>query len=130
MGVIQSKGVCSQHHITHMRRSDGMVRSWCKEHGSIYPSCLVSVVQAAGGDAVVWVIFFLGTILIPVEHHLNARPYPSLLLPLNNYSVLMAAQCQMFSDWFLEHENVFTVLKCPPQSTNLNPTEHLWGVME
>ncbi len=37
---------------------------------------------------------------------------------------------QIISDWFLEHDNEFTLLKWPPQSSNLNPKELLWDVVE
>ncbi len=38
-------------------------------------------------------------------------------------------KAQIISDWFLEHDNEFTLLKWPPQSPDLNP-EHLWDVEE
>ncbi len=37
-----------------LRHSDGRVRIWRKEHESMDPSCLVSMVQAAGGGVMVW----------------------------------------------------------------------------
>ncbi len=37
---------------------------------------------------------------------------------------------QIISDWFLEHENELSLLKWPPQSSELNPIEHLWDVVE
>ncbi len=37
--------------------SDGRVRIWRKEHESMDPSCLVSMVQAGGGGVMVWGIF-------------------------------------------------------------------------
>jgi len=39
-------------------------------------------------------------------------------------------KAQIISNWFLKHDNEFTVLKCPPQSPDFNPIEHLWDVVE
>ncbi len=45
--------------------SDGRVRTWCKEHGSMDPSCLVSTVQAAGGGIMVCNEYFLSKLWAP-----------------------------------------------------------------
>ncbi len=39
-------------------------------------------------------------------------------------------KAQIISDWFLEHDNEFTLLKKPPQSPDISPIEHLWDVVE
>ncbi len=47
-----------------LRNSNGRVRIGCKEHESMEPSCLISMIQAAGGGVMVWGIF-LGTLWAP-----------------------------------------------------------------
>ncbi len=75
--------------------------------------------------------------LVPIEHCLNATAYLSIVadnvLPLYDYSVPPSSdgyfqqdnapchKAQIISDWFLEHDNEFTILKWPPQSPDLNP---------
>ncbi len=61
--------------------SDDRVRIWCKEHESMDPSCLVSMVQAGGGGVMVWGVFSWHTLglLVPIEHCLNATAWVLLL---------------------------------------------------
>ncbi len=39
-------------------------------------------------------------------------------------------KAKILSDWFLENDNEFTLLKWPPHSPDLNPIEQLWDVVE
>ncbi len=61
-----------------LQHSDGRVRIWCKEHESMDPSCLVSMVQPG---VMVWGIFSWHTFgpLVPIEHRLNATAYLSIV---------------------------------------------------
>ncbi len=64
-----------------LQHSDDRVRIWCKEHESMDPSCLVSIVQAGGGGVMVCGIFSWHTLgpLVPIEHCLNATAYLSIV---------------------------------------------------
>lgn len=39
-------------------------------------------------------------------------------------------KAHVISNWIIVYDYEFTVLKQPPQSTDLNPIEHLWDVVE
>ncbi len=122
------------------------VRIWCKKHESMDPSCLVSVVQAGGGGVMVWGIFSWHTLgpLVPIEHRLNAtvylsivadhvHPFMTTVYPSSDATssrIMHRHKAQIISDWFLEHDNEFTLLKWPPQSPDLNPIEQLCDVVE
>ncbi len=118
-----------------LQHSDGRVRIWCKEHESMDPSCLVSTFQAGG--LMVWGIFSWHTLglLVPIEHHLNATADLSIVDHVHPFMTTVYtssddyfqqdnAPChkaQIISDWLIEYDNEFTLIKWPPQSPDLNP---------
>jgi len=86
----------------------------------------------------VFLAHFIGP-LVPIGHCINATAYLSIVS--DHVHPFMATmypsldgyfqhKAQIISNWFLEHDNEFTVLQWPPESSDLNPIEHLWDVVE
>uniref|UniRef100_A0AAY5KJH2 Transposase Tc1-like domain-containing protein n=1 Tax=Esox lucius TaxID=8010 RepID=A0AAY5KJH2_ESOLU len=103
-----------------LRRSDGRVRIWRKQNENMDPCSHT-----------------LGP-LVPIGDRLNAtaylrivsdhvHPFMTTMYPSSDgYFQQDNAPChkaRIISNWFLEHDNEFTVLKWPPQSPDLNPIE-------
>ncbi len=91
-----------------------MVGSECgvKNMKSMDPSCLVS-----NGSGCWWWCNGVGDIFLEYFGPLNT-----------NWALFKIYEIyQIISDWFLEHDNLFTLLKWPPHSPDLNPIEHILG---
>ncbi len=95
---------------------------------------LVVVVQWCGG-------YCLGTLcLVPIEHRLNATDYLSIVADhIHPFMTTVYSssdgyfqqdnaprhKAQIISDWFLEHDNEFTLFKWPPTVTRSQSKAHL-----
>ncbi len=105
-------------------------------------SCLVSRVQAGGGDVMVWGIFSWHTLgsLVPIEHRLNAIAWVLLLtmsIPLclqcTHLLIATSSRIMLHVTKLKSSQTGFlnmTVSSLYSQSADLNTIEHLWDVVE
>ncbi len=105
------------------RHSDGRVRIWHKEHESMDPSCLVLTVQAFGGGVMVWRIFSWHTLgpLVPIEHHLNATAYPSIVA---DHIHPFMTTVYPSSDGFFQQDNVTKLKSSQMGFLNMTMSSH------
>ncbi|KFM59538.1 Transposable element Tc1 transposase, partial [Stegodyphus mimosarum] len=128
-------------------RADVRVRVWHRSHEAMDPSCQQSTVQAGGVSIMVWDVFTwhgLGP-LVQLNRLLTGNGYVQLLgvhlQPFmdftysNNDGIFMDdnAPCHratIVRDWLEEHSGQFPRMIWPPRSSDMNPIEHLWDIIE
>lgn len=83
---------------------------------------MVQVASGVMGD-------FLWHTLAPIEHNLSivadhVHPFIATVCTFSD-----GRTAHHVTDWFLQRDNVFTGLQRSPQSPDLNPIEHLRGML-
>ncbi len=94
---------------------------WCNGVGDIFLAHLVTIAYRLNSTAYL-------SIVSDHVHPFMTTVYPSS--DATSSRIMHRHKAQIISDWFLEHDDEFTLLKQPPQSPDLNPIEQLWDVEE
>lgn len=102
-------------------------------------SCMELVLQAVGGDLMVWEIYFrpFSSSRALFKHHIPCeyccQQHPSLydyniLIFCIQHCYMPCHKSQIILNRFLWHENELTVLKWPWKSSDCYPIEQFWDV--
>ncbi|GBL76894.1 Transposable element Tc1 transposase [Araneus ventricosus] len=140
-GVWSDESRFLNHHV------DGRVRVRRLPGEQLLPSCTAGHTQVGGGGIMLWGTFSwaaLGPVVV-VEQTKKAANYLNIIADeLHPYMAFVFltgngifqqdnAPChkaRIVLEWFEEHTDEFHFMSWPPNSPDLNPTEHIWDVME
>lgn len=127
-----------------LKREDGKMRVRRLNAHDLAQTRTVERRRADEGTVVLWGLFSWESLggCVHVEDSLTHAAYLNIVA--DHVHSFMAAvypdggglfqqdstPCLSVRDWFEEHEEEFKVLTWPPNSSDLNPIQHLWGFLE
>ncbi|GBN69268.1 Transposable element Tcb2 transposase [Araneus ventricosus] len=141
---LETSSVESRFQLLH---ADGRLRIWRQAHEAVDPACQVGTVQGHGASIMVWGVFswqFLGSLVL-VPTSLSAIRYVELLgdhlHPFMLYShphgngIFQQDNCtshrsRLATAWLDDHSSASSVMNWSSKSSDLNPIERLWDVLD